>query len=71
MKTERMRKTIISALIIRKMARPRRIVIVVGAALSRVFVPRSGYYYVVRGRKGYRGFRFEGRVVGVVNGREW
>ena len=42
MKTERMRKTIIRALIIRKMARPRRIVTLVAAALSRVFVDCQG-----------------------------
>lgn len=34
-KTERIRKTIMRALIIRKMARPRRILVVVTAALAR------------------------------------
>ena len=38
MKTERTRTAIIRALITRKMARPRRIVIAVGAALPRAFV---------------------------------
>lgn len=42
MKTERTRKTIIRALIIRKMTRPRRIVVFVAAALPRVFVADQG-----------------------------
>lgn len=43
-KTERTRKTIIRALIIRKMARPRRIVVVVvAAALLGIFVFGSRY----------------------------
>jgi hypothetical protein len=41
-KTERMRKIIIRALIMRKMARPRRIVNVFAAALSRAFVADGG-----------------------------
>ena len=41
-KTERIRKTIIKALIIRKMARPRRMIMVVNAALPRAFVPALG-----------------------------
>ena len=41
-KTERMRKMIIRALIIRKMARPRRMIMVVTAALPRALVPKSG-----------------------------
>ena len=40
-KTERMRKTIIRALIIRKMARPRRMIIVIAAVLPRVFGSRG------------------------------
>ena len=41
-KTERMRKIIIRALIIRKMARPRRMIVVVNAALPRAFDPALG-----------------------------
>lgn len=42
MKTERMRKININALIIRKMARPRLIVLVVGAALQKAFARDQG-----------------------------
>lgn len=58
-----MRKIIIKALIIRKMARPRRIVNVVTAALSRASVADQGIQSVV-------GCTVEERVRGVVVLRE-
>lgn len=66
MKTERTRKIIIRALSVRKMARPRRIVVVLAAALPQAFAASQGDYLVQRMwlREFYTvGGRFRGVVV--------